>query len=608
MEDVVDNSYDSLEEIRVDLDKYSEKYKFTEGNFDLNVTINDIARIGNLPDNNIPNSAMIYSICDKELRFMEVMYTYFEVLKNTSEDMQLVDEMTKKLSHVTGLVRKFSSSLWHLRQLTDPDFAGARTVDEHLWTNKMLEDYKMTDLGKLRIFILRETFKRNLKRCGGDVMEQVLTEDGLSTRAWKKRCDIREYVQILCPKHTELEKWCLLDNKGLDSIVTFLKNCREIEFPELKVQNRVWSFNDGFYVADEDRFYPFTSSSYKDVVSCKRLDANFSDIYSEGDVYLASTPKLKYDEIETPHFDSIFKTQDWDREMIRWMYVFMGRLFYKLNTRDCWQVIPFLKGVAGTGKSTVIKVLQEFYAANDVGIISNNIEATFGLSSMWGKMFFAMPEVKNDLRLSQADFQSMVTGEQISTPVKHDNPIVQEWDIPGILAGNESPGWEDKSGSISRRVVVFDFPKVVPASEINTELFKEIKSELPGILRKCVLAYNAQVDAGLPGSIWNHLPPKVCKERENLQFKTNPLYGYLCSPDVKFGEDMYVLEAEFINRLKNYASTRFSGVHITYNEEFYKYVFDMDKFLLKVEVSEKMWPPNSGVIINSKFILGISID
>lgn len=177
MEDVVDKSYDTLESIRVDLDLYSGKYKFTEGNFDLNVTINDIARIGNLPDNTIPNSAVIYSICDKEMRFMEVMYTYFEVLKNTSEDMQLVDEMSKKLSHVTGSVRKFSSSLWHLRQLTDPDFAGARTVDEHLWTNKMLEDYKMTDLGKLRIFILRGTFKRNLKRCGVDVGDQDIVDE-----------------------------------------------------------------------------------------------------------------------------------------------------------------------------------------------------------------------------------------------------------------------------------------------------------------------------------------------------------------------------------------------------------------------------------------------
>ena len=70
MEDVVDKSYDSLEEIRVDLDMYSEKYKFTEGNFDLNVTINDISRIGNLPDNNIPNSSAIYSICDKELLYI----------------------------------------------------------------------------------------------------------------------------------------------------------------------------------------------------------------------------------------------------------------------------------------------------------------------------------------------------------------------------------------------------------------------------------------------------------------------------------------------------------------------------------------------------------
>lgn len=83
--------------------------------------------------------------------------------------------------------------------------------------------------------------------------------------------------------------------------------------------------------------------------------------------------KRKYEEISTRLFEYIFARQGWDDTMIRWMFVLIGRLFYKVTERHGWQVIFFLRGDAGTGKTTVIKIIQMMYDARDIGVLSNGI-------------------------------------------------------------------------------------------------------------------------------------------------------------------------------------------------------------------------------------------
>ena len=125
---------------------------------------------------------------------------------------------------------------------------------------------------------------------------------------------------------------------------------------------------------------------------------------------------------------------------------------------DGWQVIPFLKGVAMSGKSTIItKVFKKFYDSEDVRTLSNNIERKFGLSSIYDGFMFIAPEVKGDMCLEQAEFQSLVSGEDVSLARKYEKAKSIEWKTPGILAGNEIPNWKDNSGSVLRRILAWNF-------------------------------------------------------------------------------------------------------------------------------------------------------
>ena len=120
--------------------------------------------------------------------------------------------------------------------------------------------------------------------------------------------------------------------------------------------------------------------------------------------------------------------QGWNDDVKRWMYIMLGRLTFRLNEADTWQVIPFCKGIAQSGKSTLLNyVTKLFYEPSDISVMANNIEEKFGLSSIYQANLFIGPEIKHDFRIDQAEFQSLVSGEEIQIARKNKNAVTIQW-------------------------------------------------------------------------------------------------------------------------------------------------------------------------------------
>ncbi|AAR26902.1 DNA primase [Feldmannia irregularis virus a] len=419
------------------------------------------------------------------------------------------------------------------------------------------------------LYLLGSLFRSRLRKYDSVVFEQIFL-GGHATHAWKEKCEIKTIIRILTPKETNFAMWKIMMKGGYDAALKYLPECRDAEFPMLEVKRRVWSFSDGIYNATDDVFTPYGNYIDDRLVSWKIIEKSFAPVYFQA----MGGPTLPLSDIATPNFDSIFAPQEWAQDMVHWLFVFVGRLFFAVNERDQWQVIPFLKGIAGTGKSTVIKVIQKLYGARDIGVLSNNMEKQFGASTIFDKKVFIIPEMKGDFTLDVAVFQSMVTGEEVSLAVKHESPRVGKWTVPGIMAGNESPNWQDKSGSISRRVVVFDFPNKVPLETSNPNLFCDIvDSEIPAIIRKATMSYQWAVDHHRNSDIWTVLPARIREEKRKLQFSTNPLFAYVNSDRVDIDPGAYVLESIFISQLKNFISLKFPGVTLAFTPDTYELIF-----------------------------------
>ncbi|ACH46786.1 putative superfamily III helicase [Feldmannia species virus] len=456
------------------------------------------------------------------------------------------------------------------------------------------------------LFLLGSLFRLRLRRYAGLVFEQVFL-DGNPTHAWREKCDIKTIVRSLSAKETNFEMWKMMTSGLFDPAVKYLTDCIDMEFPDLKIKRRVWSFGDGIYDATEDKFSLYGQHVDDFLVSCKIIEKSFTPVYFRHEMPIPDSPVKAYSEINTAHFESIFAPQEYNADMIKWVFVFIGRLFYEVNEKDSWQVIPFLKGVAGTGKSTVIKVVQKLYNQRDIGVVSNNIERQFGPSTIFDKKIFIVPEMKGDFSLDVAVFQSMITGEEVSLAVKHDSPCVGRWVVPGIMAGNESPNWQDKSGSISRRVVVFDFPNKVPAETSNPNLFANIvESEIPAIIRKATLAYHWAVETYGNADIWTALPPRICEEKKKLQFATNPLFAFMNSDRVQIDVDEYTLESMFISQLKIFTSLKFPGVVNNFTPDTYGLIFA--DYGIVVEDTVKNWPRSTQNPQRNTYIIGCTVN
>lgn len=171
---------------------------------------------------------------------------------------------------------------------------------------------------------------------------------------------------------------------------------------------------------------------------------------------------------------------------------------------DTWQVVLFIKGRAGTGKSTLLRLVADIYKLKDVVIISNNTEGTFGMMSLTPETLLWMaPEVKEDFNLvsgvayvstllsitcadlfflirntqqEQAQFQSLGSHETLSIPRKNKKPLDCRILCQGLMAGNTFPTkWKDNAASIRRRLFVINFSNEVKNTVTN--LLERMKVE-----------------------------------------------------------------------------------------------------------------------------------
>lgn len=428
----------------------------------------------------------------------------------------------------------------------------------------------------LLLYMLKQAHHHGFRRYRDQCCEEI-ESGGYMTRAWKTVKEIKDFVYDEAQKEDNPEMWLNLTQRGnmASDTVRHLTNCRDVQFPEIVKDRHVWSFSNGLLdsrITEENRdanghrcftFYPYSSAEFRDLdpllVSCKYFDQHFDPYEDTNDWY----------NIPTPYMQSVLDYQRFDEDVCRWTYVFMGRLCFDVNELDGWQIIPFLKGIARSGKSTLINsVAKKFYECEDVPVLSNNIERKFGLSSIRRGFLFVSPEIKGDLALEQAEFQSLVSGEQVSVARKNESALSFQWKTPGILGGNEVPNWKDNSGSILRRLATWNFGRQISDGETDPHLDEKLDAELPAILCKCLRAYLEYAHKYSDRDIWNVLPKYFKQIQNQIATVTNSLHHFLCSTKIRFGKDLCVPQTIFVAQFNQHCRENNLGT-FKFHPDFY---------------------------------------
>ena len=486
----------------------------------------------------------------------------------------------------------------------------------HKWRLRMDDSEKEpSSYQHLLMFILAGVYEKNMRKYNGRLYKQVVISipgtPNYRTHAWEMQSEIQDFIFSSVNRYTHYDMWLHMtaSHNNVTSSVNYLKNCRDFEIPILEPNRHVFSFKNCIYDAVYNKVYKYGDEA--NPVPLMLVSSKFFDIDFPMEM---NDPAISFRDIPTPKLDHILNHQKVSDEphvvpghisfsVKDWFYVFIGRMMYEIGEFDDWQCLMFIKGIAGSGKSTIGKLISYLYDASDVGVLSNNTEKKFGLSALVDKKIYICYEVKSDFTLDQGEFQSMVSGEQMSIPVKFSTASSVWWKSHGIFMGNEIAGWADNSGSMSRRIVLAVFNQRVIDS--NPRLYAELQEEMGAIILKCNRAYREAAAEFGRMDIWKALPNYFIVNRRKFRAETHALASFLeNSKAIIKNADYCVTLDELSNLMRIYVQNDPSGAfkHRTkqFNEDFYMWV--LDDYGLKLKLESRIY---KGAPRFEKFVDGI---
>ena len=126
----------------------------------------------------------------------------------------------------------------------------------------------------------------------------------------------------------------------------------------------------------------------------------------------------------------------------------------------------------------------------------------------------------------------MCSGEGVSVARKNKTAVTNKnWTVPLIFGANYLPDYNDNSGSVSRRLVVFPFVKLI--EERNTVLKDEIlEKELVAVLIRCITSCGRTVARHRGVDFWTKIASAALLDiQAETKARTNPLTAFIANGD-----------------------------------------------------------------------------
>tara|TARA_B110000046_G_scaffold185015_1_gene225236 strand:+ start:6302 stop:8299 length:1998 start_codon:yes stop_codon:yes gene_type:complete len=406
-------------------------------------------------------------------------------------------------------------------------------------------DREQSPSQKLLNFLLQKAGDQRLRRKGTAFYRPRCLVDGTHTGFYEYYCEITDFMfRVVSPARSYPEEYDALTNKPStpDQMVRLLGGIVDPRCPFLVKSRTQFSFANGIFdVADG------TFTGYRDRRGQQQSTSNFFDCVVPPE-FLTMAPI----DIPTPNFNKILLDQQFDAPARRWMYILCGRLLHDVGTLDDWQVSLYIRGVAGSGKSTILKTMGMMYEQGDVGYMMSDGQATFSDEHLFEKNIVMAMDLDRKTTFSATRINSMTSGEKVSINRKFKTALNEKWKPPMILASNAQPPWPDVAGNLMRRFPIFTFNHSVRNSDPT--LFDKLRVEVPALLIKMGRLYLEAVRDHGHQSLWaDGVLPTMCHTaKRQYLVNSNPLSAFLESDHILLQEDAEVDTAEFRRVLSQY--------------------------------------------------------
>ena len=591
-------------------EELSQKWAVSEGSDIIKTACKNF----NISDVSVLDMGILQIELEKAIYEATHIYEKFKHLECFSENKGEWDRIyevifySERLVRDVALLNKTNEPSHNPLSNEDPDvlFKYARFTDES----------PKTPYQSLLLYFFEQFSEEGFTRNGLNLYKPII-KNGFNTHAWKKQCTVKEYIYQKTDHKINYSQWKNATANGSSNINSAEKYFSEFIGPELPCLNKdryLFAFKNGNYITKYNIAEEGEIPIYTDVfvqygtehpyinnysVAAKYHDSYFNDFseYSDEDWFKIIE--------HCPTFKSLLDYQEFTDEIQMWLCIFMGRMAFNIGELDNWQCLLYLLGQAGTGKSTILmKILQKWYDEEDVGVISNNIDTKYGIKPHANKMMVLAPEISENFKMEQTDWQLLVEGGRNTYSEKYKSDETIEWKLHMTMGGNKMMRYKNNSESVSRRTVVINFWKKVVNTD--TELDKKLLKELPIIMKLCVKGYYSAINKYGKRGIWNILPKYFHENKEEMEQTTNTLQNFLKSGKVIFDKKYYVPMKIFQQAFNDHCREN-NLPREQFTKDFYGAIFVNNNIKIIASGTHE-YPPNSGIMLKrTTFLKGIDI-
>lgn len=555
-------------------------------------------------------SQELAKVFDREFQRIVLLYKAYQTAGFIDKEGEcMVGQRYVRMMQVLKSARHIVHGVENARSASNMDRAAADAVMNKFASHLVEENSEnpLSSWQKLLLYLLDKAQFAGYRKRDGRVYRQIITRDGYPSRAWeevlvnKEPMTVEKFVYDSVPKEEDFEAWRNMTSgqANIGRAAEYLANStRDLEFIFLNVDRHLFSCRTGVFDTSTLRWYPHAAAA-EDGTSLEpsRVAVNYFDLAFDYD----EDVRPDWRDMPTPYLHSILTYQQLPPEAIDWMYIMIGRMLFEAGTRDGWQVVPFIKGRAQTGKSTILKVIDHIFGRY-TGILANNMEGKFGLYPVMYKFALLCLEVKEDFGMDQGDFQSIASNENISVPVKH-KAAVDNYKMPGplMLAGNVVPAWGDNSEALKRRFFFFLFERKV--HDVSTRLFDNLKAEVMSIIVKCAMAYTEAATMYEDPEIWKVVPEYFLDCRRKMFANNSPLAAFLNDSGLlQFEPELFMPLKAFKNLHNQFIQTN-KYPSRTWNEDYYKTTFEDYRLIIEPR-SRRTY---NGTEIHDQWVSGVDV-
>lgn len=329
--------------------------------------------------------------------------------------------------------------------------------------------WKYDDTGRMKI--LTDKVVDNMKN------EKLFVADGIDQedmekfryRHWKDSRNHNKKVNMM----KECEHLLPVTNETFDN-----------DFNLFNVQNGYVDLKAG-RLNDHDRNNYFTKISnveYTDKADCPKWDEFLNDIFLG------------------------------NQELVRFIQRAVG---YSLSGYTSEQVLFVLYGNGRNGKSVFLDIINEVFGNYSTNIqpqaimaSKNNSDASPEIAKLDGARLVTTTEPNEGERFDEGLLKQLTGGDRVSARKLYENEFEFTPQFKLWMATNHKPYVRGRDEGIWRRFIIIPFDKQIPLHEIDRDLTKKLKRELPAIMRWCVDGFLEWQRIGLA-------EPKIIKEQRD---------------------------------------------------------------------------------------------